>query len=75
MTIGEIRTEIETHVKKPLKITIHGSRNRVENYTGIITETYPSVFVVEIDVEGKQFERKSYNYIDVLTGTILIEYM
>lgn len=42
---------------------------------GVLTETYPSVFVVDLDPEENSFERVSYSYSDVLTRTVEIEFL
>ncbi|MDT3393486.1 MAG: Veg family protein, partial [Bacillota bacterium] len=41
---------------------------------GILHETYPSVFVVDLDQDENAFERVSYSYADLLTKTIKIEF-
>jgi len=40
----------------------------------VLAETYPSVFVVELDQDENAFERVSYSYADVLTETVQITF-
>ncbi len=42
---------------------------------GVLTETYPSVFVVELDPEKHNFERVSYTYADVLTENVKVSFV
>lgn len=74
-TLSDIREMLEEHIGSRVEITVNGKRNKTEVFTGVITEVYNSVFVVEIDVDGEQFERHSYNYTDVLTKTIELKFI
>lgn len=48
----------------------NGGRRKTIERSGILAETYPSVFVIELDQEENAFERVSYSYADVLTETV-----
>ena len=37
-------------------------------------ETYPSVFIVELDQDKHNFERVSYTYTDVLTENVQVSF-
>ena len=39
-----------------------------------VKETYPSVFVVELDQDKHNFERVSYTYTDVLTENVQVSF-
>ncbi|MBP1951976.1 uncharacterized protein Veg [Jeotgalicoccus aerolatus] len=41
---------------------------------GILRETYPSIFVVELDQDEHSFERVSYTYTDVLTSNVEVTF-
>jgi uncharacterized protein Veg len=41
---------------------------------GILTNTFPAVFVVALDQDSNNFEHASYSYTDVLTKNILLEF-
>ncbi|EUJ36056.1 Protein Veg [Brochothrix campestris FSL F6-1037] len=45
---------------------------KIVERSGILSETYPSVFVVELDQDENNFERVSYSYADVLTDAVEI---
>ena len=39
-----------------------------------VKETYPSVFIVELDQDKHNFERVSYTYTDVLTENVQVSF-
>ena len=43
--------------------------------TGILAETYPAVFVVDLDQDENAFERVSYSYADVLTEAVELNFL
>lgn len=41
----------------------------------MLKETYPSVFIVELDQDKHNFERVSYTYADVLTENVHVSFV
>ncbi len=74
-TIMEIKKGLEGQVGKRLKLTANGGRRRTVIRSGVLSETYPSVFVVELDKDENAFERVSYSYADVLTEAVEINFI
>ena len=68
MNITFIKNKLDSRIGDSVKIIYNGSRNRREEYSGIISETYNYIFVVKVDNK----EKKSFSYSDVLTNTIEI---
>lgn len=68
MTIKKIKDDIFKNINKDVKIIYNGSRNRKEEYNGIIKEVYNYIFIVKLDTD----EVKSFSYSDVLTNTVQI---
>lgn len=68
MTIEKIKDNIDSKLGDNVKIVYNGSRNRREEYSGVITETYNYIFIVKTGGD----EVKSFSYRDVLTNTIEI---
>ena len=52
----------------------NGGRRKTVERLGTLSETYPSVFVIELDQDENAFERVSYSYADVLTETVQITF-
>ena len=68
MTIDTIKNKIDNKIGNNVKIIYNGSRNKREEYSGIISETYNYIFIVKMESN----EKKSFSYSDVLTNTIEI---
>ncbi|HZW67763.1 MAG TPA: Veg family protein [Pseudogracilibacillus sp.] len=71
----EIKQGLEDQIGKRLKLTANGGRRRTIIRSGVLSETYPAVFVVELDKEENAFERVSYSYADVLTETVELKFL
>ena len=72
--IVNIRQELSEQVGKEVKLTAYESRNRVVEHTGILSNTYPSIFVIDLDSQRYSVDRVSYSYIDVLTGSVELKF-
>ena len=68
MTIKKIKENIGNNLGNEVKIIYNGSRNKKEEYSGIIKEVYNYIFIVKLDTD----EVKSFSYSDVLTNTVEI---
>ena len=68
MTIERIINDIDNNLGGNVMIIYNGSRNKKEEYSGVIAETYNFIFIIKTNDE----ENKSFSYIDVLTNTIEI---
>ena len=71
----EIKKGLEGQIGKRLKLTANGGRRKTVIRSGVLSETYPSVFVVELDKDENAFERVSYSYADVLTEAVEINFL
>ena len=74
-TIMEIKKGLEEQIGKRIKLTANGGRRKTIIRSGVLSETYPSVFVVELDKDENAFERVSYSYADVLTETVELKFL
>ncbi len=70
----EIKKGLEGQIGKRLKLTANGGRRKTVIRSGVLSEIYPSVFVVELDQDENAFERVSYSYADVLTEAVEINF-
>ena len=73
-SVLEIRNELNDNLGKPVKLVAYESRNRVTKKVGKLSSIYPSVFVVEIGEDQESVDRVSYNYIDILTGSVELDF-
>ncbi len=74
-TLIEIKQGLECHIGKRLRLKANGGRRKTIERSGVLAETYPSVFIVELDQDENAFERVSYSYADVLTETVELSFV
>ena len=68
--IEKIRLKIEENKGKELNFRFNGSRNQIEEFSGIIEKTYNYIFTVKLSNEASQI--RSFSYSDVLTDSLEI---
>lgn len=73
-TLGEIKQALDGQIGNRLTLKANGGRRKTIERSGILAETYPAVFIVELDQEQNSFERVSYSYADVLTETVELSF-
>ncbi|TSB45069.1 biofilm formation stimulator Veg [Alkalicoccobacillus porphyridii] len=69
-TLIDIKRTLDANVGKRITIKANGGRRKTMERSGLLEETYPSVFIVKLDEDENAFERVSYSYADVLTQTV-----
>ncbi|MBS4216633.1 MULTISPECIES: biofilm formation stimulator Veg [Neobacillus] len=73
-TLADIKKSLDSNLGKRLLLKANGGRRKTIERSGVLAETYPSVFVIELDQDENAFERVSYSYADVLTETVQITF-
>ncbi len=73
-TLVDIKRTLDSNLGKKLTLRANGGRRKTIERIGILAETYPSVFVIELDQDENAFERVSYSYADVLTETVQLTF-
>lgn len=68
--IDEIRDELHNLEGKRLKVKANMGRSRIVERTGTLVNAHPSLFIVEVEERRGRTARQSYQYVDVLTGTV-----
>ncbi|NLJ81192.1 MAG: hypothetical protein GX335_09225 [Firmicutes bacterium] len=68
-TIEDIKHRLEANVGKKVFIRASKGRRRFLESEGILLETYPKLFVVNLD-QSNAVRRRSYTYADVLTENV-----
>ncbi len=69
--VSKVRKEIISHVGSRVKIRANRGRNKMDITEGIISETYPSIFLVKIDdSQSDTVKTMSFSYADVLTKDV-----
>ncbi|MFS0865383.1 biofilm formation stimulator Veg [Fredinandcohnia sp. 179-A 10B2 NHS] len=73
-TLHDIKRSLDTNLGKRLTLKANGGRRKTIERSGVLAETYPSVFVIELDQDENSFERVSYSYADILTETVQLTF-
>jgi uncharacterized protein Veg len=73
-TLLDIKRNLDFNLGKRLTLKANGGRRKTIERSGVLAETYPSVFVIELDQDENSFERVSYSYADVLTETVQLTF-
>ncbi len=73
-TLLDIKKNLDFNLGKRLTLKANGGRRKTIERSGVLAETYPSVFVIELDQDENSFERVSYSYADVLTETVQLTF-
>ncbi|SHE63571.1 Uncharacterized protein Veg [Atopostipes suicloacalis DSM 15692] len=73
-TIENIKDKFTELVGEKIIITVEAGRRKTTTHKGTLAETYPAVFIVELDNYEDSYERVSYSYADVLTNAIEVNF-
>ena len=68
--VAEIQEKLTEMVGDRVKVKANMGRTRVIERMGVITNGHPAVFIVEVEERRGRKSRQSYQYVDVLTGTV-----
>ena len=71
-TLLEIRRSLEAHVGQKILLRANGGRRKMVERSGVLEETYPSVFIVKLVQKQNAFKRVSYSYADILTDAVQV---
>ncbi|WP_062350076.1 biofilm formation stimulator Veg [Bacillus kwashiorkori] len=72
--LSDIKKKLDSNLGKRLLLKANGGRRKTIERSGVLAETYPAVFVVELDQDENAFERVSYSYADILTNTVQLTF-
>ncbi len=69
--VSKVRREVVNNIGRRVKIKANKGRHKIDITEGIITETYPSIFLIQID-DGNTDSVKTmtFSYTDVLTKDV-----
>lgn len=74
ITITSIKAKLDGKIGEPLTITSRLGRKKSKTKHGVLRETFPSVFIIELNHDENAVERVSYSYTDVLTKNIELNF-
>lgn len=68
--VDKIKTDLETLVGAKLKLRANMGRCKIIEREGVLEETHPNLFVINVHEKRGRKRRISYSYADVLTKTV-----
>lgn len=71
VNLNDIKQRIIALKGKPISIQANRGRKKIENYTGIIENIYPSVFTIKVE-DNVMLDNLTCSYSDVLCGDVKI---
>lgn len=71
MSIEKVKNRISLYKGQTFNFKFNGNRNKIEEFSGIIIDTYPSIFIVKVN-NGNNI-LKSFSYSDVLINKLIIK--
>ncbi|MGY3750791.1 Veg family protein [Vagococcus acidifermentans] len=73
-SLSTIKKDLECKVGSKIKLVAQTGRKKQTERKGVLSETYHSVFVVDLDQDENAFERVSYSYTDILTNAVEVQF-
>ena len=68
--VGQVRSTISKHIGSKVIVRCNLGRHKVDVTKGVITDTYPSIFLVKVDDNSDKNHIVSYSYTDLLTEDV-----
>ena len=68
--IDTIRETLEGYMGQELKVRANMGRSKIVESEGTLMQIHPQLFIMELKRKRGRTSRQSYQYVDVLTGTV-----
>ena len=68
--VDSIHDTLADFVGQRLRVKANMGRSKIVESEGVLTQVHPRLFIMEIDRKRGRTARQSYQYVDVLTGTV-----
>jgi uncharacterized protein Veg len=72
--LQDIKDDLDSRIGTQITVVAQAGRKKTITRTGTLVETYPSLFIIELNEKEGSFERVSFSYTDVLTKHIEVSY-
>ena len=67
---GEFAPDLEGLTGTRMRVRANMGRSKIVEREGVLAQTHPALFVVKVQEKRDRTARASYQYVDVLTGTV-----
>lgn len=70
--INRVRNIVTRHMGSKVRVKTNRGRHRIDIKEGVISQTYPSIFVIELegDSQNEIVKNLSFSYTDILTKDV-----
>ena len=68
--VDQIHDTLSDLVGQRLHVKANMGRSKIMESEGTLTQVHPQLFIMEVDRKRGRTARQSYQYVDVLTGTV-----
>ncbi len=70
--VNQVREVLGNHIGQKVRIRANMGRHKYDVSEGVISETYPSIFLIKVDtgIQEKPYNMVSFSYTDVLTNDV-----
>ncbi|HHU70484.1 MAG TPA: hypothetical protein GXZ21_00440 [Clostridiales bacterium] len=69
--VNKVRNAVMNQMGKKVKVRINRGRHRIDEAEGVISETYPNIFLIKVEETNNMPVRTmSYSYTDILTKDV-----
>ena len=68
--VDRIRDTLVNYTGTRLKVKANMGRSRIIECEGVLLQAHPQLFIMEIEKKRGRIMRQSYQYVDILTGTV-----
>lgn len=68
--IDSIHDRLSEYVGQKLRVRANMGRSKIMESEGVLTQVHPRLFIMEMNRKRGRTARQSYQYVDVLTGTV-----
>ncbi|HHX11208.1 MAG TPA: hypothetical protein GX731_00170 [Clostridiales bacterium] len=69
--VNKVRNAVMNQMGKKVKVRINRGRHRIDEAEGVISETYPNIFLIKVqETNNMPVRTMSYSYTDILTKDV-----
>jgi uncharacterized protein Veg len=68
--VSRIHDTLAEKTGKRLKVKANLGRSKIIECEGVLTQAHPQLFIMEVERKRGRITRQSYQYVDILTGTV-----
>ena len=68
--VDTIHDTLSGYVGQRIRARANMGRSKIVESEGVLTQVHPRLFIMEVERKRGRTARQSYQYVDVLTGTV-----